>query len=133
VDTGLNVVHVEDVAEGHWQACLKGVIGERYILGGENLSLKEIFTRLARLSGRPPPRLRLPRGLIYPVAYAAEAWVRLSGRGPPRVTVDELRMAKKRMFFSSEKAGNVLGYRPRPAQEALRDAYEWFRAHHYLH
>lgn len=133
VDTGLNVVHVEDVAEGHWQACLKGVVGERYILGGENLSLKEIFTRLARLSGRPPPRIRLPRGLIYPVAYAAEAWVRLSGRGPPRVTVDELRMAKKRMFFSSDKAVSALGYRPRPAQEALRDAYEWFRAHHYLH
>jgi dihydroflavonol-4-reductase len=132
VETGLNVVHVDDVAEGHWQACERGTIGERYILGGENLSLKEIFTRLARLGGRRPPRLRLPRGLLYPVAYAAEAWAHLGGREPPRVTVDELRMAGKRMFFSSAKAADALGYRPRPAQEALRDAYEWFRAHRYL-
>ena len=132
VDTGLNIVHVEDVAEGHWQASRQGVIGERYILGGENLSLREIFTRLARLSGHKPPRIRLPRELLYPVAYAAEAWVRFGGREPPRVTVDELRMAKKRMFFSSAKAARALGYTPRPAQEALRDAYEWFRAHRYL-
>lgn len=132
VDTGLNIVHVDDVAEGHWLAYQHGQVGERYILGGENLSLKEIFSRLAALSGHAPPRVRLPRPLIYPIAYASEAWTRLRGRGIPLVTVDQLRMARKRMFFSSEKAGHALGYRPRPAQEALHDAYHWFREHHYL-
>jgi len=132
VDTGLNIVHVDDVAEGHWLAYQQGQIGERYILGGENLSLKEIFSRLAALSGHAPPRVRLPRPLIYPIAIASETWTRLRGSGVPLVTVDQLRMAKKRMFFSSEKAGRTLGYRPRPAQEALRDAYQWFREHHYL-
>jgi dihydroflavonol-4-reductase len=132
VDTGLNIVHVDDVAEGHWLAYRQGRPGERYILGGENLSLKEIFTRLAGLSGRAPPRIRLPRTLIYPVAYAAEGWVRLSGRGRPVVTVDELRMAKKHMFYSSQKAMDALGYRPRPAQAALRDACDWFREHGYF-
>lgn len=132
VDTGLNIVHVEDVAEGHWQAYQRGIVGERYILGGENLSLKEIFTRLARFSGHAPPRIRLPRRMIYPVAFAAETWVRLRGRGQPVVTLDELRMAKKHMFYSSEKAVNRLGYRPRPAQEALRDAYDWFRNQGFL-
>lgn len=132
VDTGLNIVHVDDVAEGHWLAYQQGQVGERYILGGENLSLKEIFIRLAALSGHAPPRVRLPRALIYPIAYASEVWTRLRGRGVPLVTVDQLRMSKKTMFFSSDRAGRILGYRPRPAQEALRDAYQWFREHRYL-
>ncbi len=132
VDTGLNIVHVDDVAEGHWLAYQQGQVGERYILGGENLSLKEIFIRLAALSGHAPPRVRLPRALIYPIAYASEAWTRLRGRGVPLVTVDQLRMSKKTMFFSSDRAGRILGYQPRPAQEALRDAYQWFREHRYL-
>ncbi|HQU16710.1 MAG: hopanoid-associated sugar epimerase [Gammaproteobacteria bacterium] len=132
VDTGLNIAHVDDVAEGHWQAFERGRIGERYILGGENLSLKEIFSRMAALSGHPPPRVRIPHHLLYPVAYAAEGWVRLRGRGCPLVTVDEVRMARKWMFFSSEKARRELDYRPRPAQEALGDALHWFRENHYL-
>lgn len=132
VDTGLNIVHVDDVAEGHWLAFGKGRPGERYVLGGENLSLKEIFTRIATLSRHAPPRVRLPHAVLYPVAYAAEGWVRLRGHGRPLVTVDELRMSKKWMFFSSNKARRELGYRPRPAQEALSDALDWFQGHRYL-
>ncbi len=132
VDTGLNIVHVDDVAEGHWLAFGKGRPGDRYVLGGENLSLKEIFTRIATLSGHAPPRVRLPHPILYPVAYAAEGWVRLCGRGRPLVTVDEVRMSRKWMFFSSNKARRELGYRPRPAQEALSDALDWFRGQRYL-
>ncbi len=132
VDTGLNIVHVDDVAEGHWLAFQRGRPGERYVLGGENLSLKEIFSRIAALSGHAPPRIRLPHAALYPIARAAEGWVRVRGRGRPLVTVDELRMSKKWMFFSSEKARRELGYEPRPAQDALRDALRWFREHGYL-
>jgi len=126
VDTGLNIVHVDDVAEGHWLAFQHGRPGERYILGGDNLPLAAILTRIAGLTGRPSPRLRLPRSALYPVAWAAEAWVRARGRGTPLVTVDELRMAAHRMYFSSAKAEAELGYRHRPAEEALRDAVRWF-------
>ncbi|MBU2791502.1 NAD-dependent epimerase/dehydratase family protein [Acidithiobacillus caldus] len=126
VDTGLNIVHVDDVAEGHWLAFQHGRPGERYILGGDNLSLAAILTRIAGLTGRPSPRVRLPRSALYPVAWAAEAWVRARGRGTPLVTVDELRMAAHRMYFSSAKAEAELEYRHRPAEEALRDAVRWF-------
>ncbi|MGC8466615.1 MAG: hopanoid-associated sugar epimerase [Acidithiobacillus sp.] len=126
VDTGLNIVHVDDVAEGHWQAFQHGRPGERYILGGDNLSLASILTRIAGLTGRPSPRLRLPRKALYPIAWAAQGWVRARGRGTPIVTVDELRMAAHRMYFSSAKAEAELGYRHRPAEEALRDAVRWF-------
>ncbi|MHB1586844.1 MAG: hopanoid-associated sugar epimerase [Acidiferrobacteraceae bacterium] len=132
VDTGLNVVHVDDVAEGHLAAFERGTTGERYILGSENLSLQEILTRVTRLVGRAPPRIRLPHNLLLPVAYMAEAWTRLRGRGRPVVTVDELRMSRKRMYFSSEKARRALGYEPRPAEAALIDAVDWFRAQKYL-
>lgn len=132
VDTGLNVVHVDDVAEGHLAAFERGTTGERYILGSENLSLKEILTRVTRLVGRAPPRICLPHNLLLPVAYMAEAWTRLRGHGRPVVTVDELRMSRKRMYFSSEKARRTLGYEPRPAQAALIDAVDWFRAQKYL-
>ncbi|MHB1951116.1 MAG: hopanoid-associated sugar epimerase [Acidiferrobacteraceae bacterium] len=132
VDTGLNIVHVDDVAEGHLAAFERGTVGERYILGSENLSLREILIQVTRLAGCAPPRLRLPHGLLLPVAYAAEAWVRVRGRGRPVVTVDELRMSRKQMYFSSEKARRALDYRPRPAEAALTDAVNWFRAQKYL-
>jgi dihydroflavonol-4-reductase len=132
VDTGLNVVHVDDVAEGHRLALERGRAGARYILGGEDLTLQEILTRIATLTGHAPPRLRLPRVALYPLAYAAQTWARLSRRGTPLVTVDELRMARKRMFFSSARAERELGYRARPAAQALEDAVQWYREHGYL-
>jgi len=126
VDTGLNIVHVDDVAAGHVLALRHGRIGERYILGGENLTLAQILAMIARLTGRTPPRVRLPRAAIFPLAYAAEALARVTGR-EPFVTVDGLRMARYRMFFSSAKAERELGYKARPAAEALADAVAWFR------
>ncbi len=132
VDTGLNVVHVEDVAAGHLLAFERGAAGERYVLGGENLALGEILAVIARLCGRRPPRLRLAHGLVLPIAYAAEIWARLSRSGEPFVTVDGLRMSRKRMFFSSAKAKTRLGYRARPAEAALADAVGWFREAGYL-
>lgn len=131
VDTGLNVVHVDDVAEGHLMAWRKGGIGERYILGGENMSLQRILAEVAAVAGRRPPKLRLPHNLILPVAYVAEAWARVAGVKEPLVTVDGVRMSKKRMYFSSDKASRELGYCPRPAVAALRDAVQWFLSHGY--
>jgi len=132
VDTGLNIVHVDDVADGHLLAYEKGRIGERYVLGGENLELGDILTRIAEICGRKPPGVRIPHDLIMPIAHIAELWTRLTGGSEPFVTVDGVRMAKKKMFFSSAKAENELGYSARPAGEALRDAVDWFRANGYL-
>ena len=126
VDPGLNIVHVDDVAEGHLLAFDRGRVGERYILGGENLSLAQILAAVAKTVGREPPRVRLPRRAIYPVAYACEAWARLTGKDP-FVTVDALDMAAKHMFFTSAKAERDLGYRARPAGQALADAVAYFR------
>ncbi len=126
VDTGLNVVHVDDVAAGHLLAFDHGRVGERYILGGENLTLAQILAAVAKIVGRKPPKVRLPRRAIYPVAYACEAWARLTGK-EPFVTVDALDMAAKRMFFTSAKAERDLGYRARPAEQALADAVAYFR------
>ena len=131
VDTGLNVVHVDDCAAGHLQALAQGAIGERYILGGENMSLREILECLARLTGRRAPRIRLPHRLLAPVAAAGETWARVAG-GEPRLTRDSLRMARKMMFFSSAKAERELGYTARPASQALADALSWFKANGYV-
>ena len=127
VDTGLNIVHVDDVAGGHLLAEEKGAIGERYILGGENLTLAEILRRIALLTQRKPPTLSIPIPAIWPIALGAEAWARVSGK-EPFVTRDGLRMAKKKMYFSSAKAERTLGYRARPAQDALSAAVAWFKA-----
>ena len=126
VDTGLNLVHVDDVAAGHLLAEERGVIGERYILGGENLSLKEILRRIATFAGRKPPALAVPIPAIWPVAMVAEAFGRLSGK-EPFVTRDGLRMARHKMYFTSAKAERALGYAPRPAEAGLADAIAWFR------
>jgi dihydroflavonol-4-reductase len=125
VDTGLNIVHVDDVAAGHLLAYQHGRVGERYILGGTDLTLQRILSMIARVSGRAAPRLRLPLPLLLPVAYAAEALARLTGRDT-RITVDGIRMARHRMYFSSAKAVRELGYRWRPAQQAIDDAVRWF-------
>jgi dihydroflavonol-4-reductase len=128
VDTGLNIVHVDDVAAGHLLARDAGKPGERYILGGADLSLKEILAMVALHSGRRPPLVRLPRAAVYPVAVVGELLARLFG-SEPLVTRDELRMAKKHMYFSSRKAETELGYRWRPAEQAIVDALAWFKSH----
>ena len=132
VDTGLNIVHVDDVAEGHLLAHDRGRIGERYVLGGQDMTLAEILRAIAEIVGRPPPKVRLPHNLILPIAVLAESWARLFKTGEPFVTIDGIRMAKKRMFFSSAKAKAALGYSHRPQQDALRDAVAWFEGNGYL-
>ena len=131
VDTGLNIVHVDDVAEGHLAAAEKGRIGERYILGGENMALAEILAEVAQAVGRRPPWLRVPHGVLFPVAIGAELAARVSGRDP-FVTLDGVRMSRKKMYFTSEKASRELAYAPRPAREAIADAVTWFEANGYL-
>jgi dihydroflavonol-4-reductase len=131
VDTGLNLVHVDDVAQGHLLAFERGVVGERYILGGRNMTLQEILTEVARISGHKPPRVKLPHNLVLPIAYLSEAWAWLTNGPEPRATVDGVRLSKKYMFFSIEKARRELGFNPRPVEEALKDAVEWFRANGY--
>ena len=130
VDTGLNVVHVDDVATGHVQAFEHGQIGERYVLGGENMMLRDILAEIATLVGRSPPRIRLPRAAVLPIAYIAEFAARIRGSTvEPLVTVDGIKMSKTFMFFSSDKAKGAIGYSPRPAREALADAVAWLRTH----
>lgn len=121
VETGMNIVHVDDVAEGHLLAMERGRAGESYILGGENLMLSEIGRMITRLAGRSPPRIRLPIAPLVPIAAAMEWWARRSGH-EPLMTRDMLAMARKRMFYSSDKARTELGYRSRPAEAAMRDA-----------
>ena len=131
VDTGLNLVHVDDVANGHFLALERGVIGERYILGGENLSLQQMLADIAGLAGRKPPTIKLPRGPLYPLAIGAELYAKFSGK-EPFVTVDGLRMSKNKMYFTSAKAERELGYKARPYGEGLSHALDWFRANGYL-
>ena len=131
LDTGLNIVHVDDVAEGHLLAFSKGRTGERYILGGDNLTLFEVLAGVAAEAGCRPPRMMVPHNLVIPIAYVSELWAQLTGH-EPFATVDSIRMVKKRMYYSSAKAERELGYRSRPAGEAIRDAVEWFRENGYL-
>ena len=133
VDTGLNLVHVDDVAIGHLLALERGKLGERYILGACNMSLGEIFSAVATFAGRNPPRIRLPLPLVFPIAFVSEAWARVVSRREPRVPLTGVRLARKRMFFSTEKARRFLGFTPRPVGEALKDAVDWFRENGYLH
>jgi dihydroflavonol-4-reductase len=131
VDTGLNFVHVDDVAEGHLLAFEKGRIGERYILGGENLTLQQLLAAVAELAGRKAPRIKLPRAPLMPLAFAAERVARLTGK-EPLLTLDGLRMSRYHMFFTSAKAERELGYRSRPSREGVADALSWFRTAGYL-
>jgi dihydroflavonol-4-reductase len=128
VDTGLNLVHVDDVAAGHLAALERGRIGERYILGGENVLLADMLADIARLVGRRPPTLKLPRAAVYPIAYGAELVAKVRGV-EPFVTLDGLRMARHRMFFDDAKARGELGYAARPYRNGLIDAIAWFRSH----
>ena len=127
VDSGLNLVHVDDVAHGHLLAAEKGRIGERYVLGGEDVTLAQMLADIAELTGRKPPTVRLPRLPLFPLAYAAEAFARLTGR-EPFLAVDSLRMAAHHMYYSSAKAEAQLGYRAGAYRDALADALAWFRS-----
>jgi len=126
VDTGLNIVHVDDVATGHLLAFERGKSGERYILGGEDMTLRTILAVIAGLTGRKAPTIRLPYGVVLPMAYVAEAVAKISGRSG-RLTLEGVRMSRKRMYFSSDKAVRDLGYHWRPPTQAFADALHWFR------
>ena len=128
LDTGLNLVDVRDVAEGHWAAMLRGKPGERYILGGQNLSLKEILDTLARITGLPSPRVRIPYGVAFCAGAVNSAVAFLTGR-PPRIPWDGVKMARYKMYVSTAKAQRELGYRAGPVEAALERAVEWFRNH----
>ena len=131
LDTGLNIVDVEDVARGHLLACEHGTPGQRYILGSENLTMKEILDILSEISGRPAPSIRLPHGGAMGFARLSTAWATVTGR-PPRAPVDAVRMAKKKMFVTSAKAERELGFSPAPAREALSHAVQWYRENGYV-
>jgi dihydroflavonol-4-reductase len=132
VDTGLNLVHVDDVAAGHILALERGKIGERYILGAVNMTLKQILWELASIAGTRAPRIRLPHNVVLPLAYVSEGWAWITRGKEPRVTRVGVRLAKKRMFFSTQKARRILGFQPRPVEQGLRDAVDWFRKNGYL-
>jgi dihydroflavonol-4-reductase len=132
VDTGLTIVDVDDVATGHLLAAERGTIGERYVLGGENLSLKQVLDILAEVSGRPKVRTRIPRGVALAWAYVDTGLARLNPRHVPAATPDAVRVSAKREFFSSAKAIRELGFSPSPAREALRKAVDWYRQNGYV-
>ena len=127
IDTGLNIVHVDDVAEGHVLALERGRIGERYILGGENMLLRDILALVADVAGRRPPTICLPEAVVWPAAAVME-WFAAITKIPPMMTRDHLKMARKKMYYSSAKAIAELGYQPRPVRQAVEDAVAWFRA-----
>lgn len=131
VDTGLNIVHVDDVAQGHLLALEKGVIGEKYILGGENMSLRDLFEMTSKIANVRPPLVRLNQKVIWPVAVVSE-WMANQFNIQPRVTREMLLMSYKKMFFSSAKAEKELGYTHRPAYKAVKDAVDWFRQQGYV-
>jgi len=126
----LNVVDASETAEGHWLACERGKVGERYILGGENLTLEQIFGRLSKLSGIPAPTMRIPYAVAFAAGVVSTAWARVSGV-EPRAPLDAVRMSRHKMWVSSDKAQRELGFRPSPADVGLEKAVEWFRSHGY--
>lgn len=126
VESGLNLVHVDDVAAGHLLALERGTIGERYILGGQDVSLRAMLAEIAHIVGRAPPTIALPRAPLFPLAWANEQLARITGK-EPFLTLDGLRMAAHNMYYSSAKAQHDLGYTARPYRAALADAIGWFR------
>jgi dihydroflavonol-4-reductase len=130
VDTGLNLIDVRDAAEGHLLAAQRGKVGERYILGCENLTLEQILCRLAAIAGVKPPRMRIPYALAYATGVLTTAWANFSGKEPV-APLEGVRMAQKRMFVTHAKAQRELGFQPHPPDEALRRAVTWFRENAY--
>jgi dihydroflavonol-4-reductase len=132
LETGLNLIHVRDVARGHLLAEAKGIIGEKYILGHENLSLSQIFGLLSKISGLPAPRVKLPYWAVLGMAYVNEFWADYVSGRPPRMPVTAIRMARKFMYFDNAKAVKSLGLTLTPVRQALEDAVAWFREHGYV-
>ena len=131
VDTGLNVVAVEDVAAGHLLAAASGKVGERYILGGRNMTLKNILESLAKITGRPAPRVRIPHSIALAAGYADEWFSKLLGR-EPQIPVEGVNMSRHRMFVESDKAARELGYTAQPVEAALERAVKWYEANGYV-
>lgn len=131
IDTGLNLVDVDDTAEGHVLAGERGRSGERYILGCENLTLQQILARLASLNGTKAPRWRIPYAVAYMAGLASTGWANLTGH-EPRAPLDAVKMARKKMFVSTEKAKRDLGFQPGPVDGALQRAIDWFRTNGYV-
>jgi dihydroflavonol-4-reductase len=125
IDTGLNVVNVRDVAQGHLLACEHGRVGERYILGAENMTLGTILRELATITGRKAPSVELPYFVAWTAGVVTTAWAHFTGI-PPRAPLEAVRMAKKKMWVSHAKASRELGYSPASAKSALEDAVRWF-------
>ena len=132
LETGLNLIHVNDVARGHLLAEARGLAGEKYILGHENLSLSQIFQLLSKISGRPAPRVRLPYWPVLALAYVDEFWTGHIRGKTPRMPLTAIRMAKKYMYFDNQKAVKYLGLTLTPAYQALEDAVAWFRQQNYI-
>jgi len=130
LDTGLNMVDVRDVANGHLLACERGRIGERYILGAENMTLRQIFEVLSSVTGRKPPGIEIPYAVAYVAGVVTTAWANITGR-EPRAPLEGVKMARKKMWVRHDKAARELGYNPGPASQALARAVEWFRANGY--
>jgi len=131
VDTGLNVAPVEDIAAGHLLAAEKGRVGERYILGGRNMTLKQILDALSAITGRPAPRVRLPHAVALAAGYADQWFSRIAGR-EPQIPVEGVKMSRHRMFVESDKAARELGYKPTSVEAALERAVDWYQKHGYL-
>ena len=131
VDTGLNLAPVEDVAAGHLLAADRGRIGERYILGGRNMTLKEILDVLSAITGRPAPRLKLPHAVALAAGYA-DQWISRIARREPQIPVEGVKMSRHRMFVASDKAERELGYRPGSVEAALERAVRWYQASEYV-
>lgn len=131
VDTGLNIVDASDTAHGHWLACELGRPGERYVLGNQNLTLREILETLARISGLPAPRFQIPYPVAFVAGWCSTAWANLTG-GEPRVPLEGVRMARKKMWVTHEKASRELGFQPGSAEDALSKAVTWFQRNGYV-
>jgi dihydroflavonol-4-reductase len=130
IDTGLNIVDARDTALGHLQAAEKGRVGERYILGSENLTLEQILAMIAGISGRPPVRTKLPYAVAYAAGFVSTALANVTGR-PPAVPLEGVKMARKHMFVTHAKAARELGFCPGKPEQALRKAVSWFQANGY--
>jgi dihydroflavonol-4-reductase len=131
VETGLNFVGVEDCAAGHLLVAEGGKIGERYLLGAENLTLKALLDTLAHITGLPAPKLKIPHGLALGVAYAETAFSRLLGR-EPQIPVEGVKIARHMMFVDASRAPRELGFAPSPVADALERAVRWYESNGYV-